>query len=231
MYWYDLIVANKELIKLVYGIVIGIICLVVVLRTHKMYHFSKHEGIRFFRNAFLFYGIAFIVRYILGGANVFGYSDANYYAIIKILFEYFLIMGGFFLLYSLLYKKLRTDKDHLSSLISLRSFVFYVMAFILAILDYIWGFYYFLFFSQIILFGILSIMSYNNYRKDKGKHSFPKFYFVAMIVALIAWLLNAIAPIYFNWSRAVLIEVYVLNIIVFLLFLYGVIKITKKPKI
>ncbi|MBR9704189.1 hypothetical protein GOV12_02165 [Candidatus Pacearchaeota archaeon] len=231
MYWYEFLINNKELIKILYGLVIGIICLIIVLKTHKLYHFSGHEGIRYFRNAFLFYGLAFVIRYIFGGIVEIGYIEVNYISLIRILFEFFLVMGGFFLLYSLLWKKLETAKDNLSSLISLRSFVFYGMAFIIAVIDFIWQVHYFLFLSQMILFLVLSIMSYTNYRRDKGKNVFPKFYFVAMVFSLIAWILNGIAGFYFNWSRAVLIEVYVLNIIVFLLFLYGVIKITKKPKL
>lgn len=231
MYWYDWIIANKEIIKIGYGIIIGIICLIIVLKTHKLYHFSQHEGIRYFRNAFLFYGIAFIIRYILGGITILGYIDPDYFLIIRILFEFFLVMGGFFLLYSLLWRRLQTPRMNLSSLLSLRSFIFYIMAFSIAILDYLWKVYYFLFFSQVILFAFLSIISYINYRKDKGKHMFPKFYFIAMVFTLIAWLLNAIAPLYFNWNNLVLIEIYALNILVFLLFLYGVIIITKKQAI
>ncbi|MEM0465107.1 MAG: hypothetical protein QXW97_00195 [Candidatus Pacearchaeota archaeon] len=231
MYGYEWIINNKEILKIIYGVLIGTICLIIVLKTHKLYHFSKHEGIRYFRNAFMFYGIAFVIRYIFGGIEFFSTIDANYNSIIKILFEFFLIMGGFFLFYSLLWKRLKTSQDNLSSLLSFKSLVFYIMAFSIAILDYIWKVYYFLFFSQILLFACLILITYHNFKKDKGKSMFPKFYFIAMIIAFITWILNSMAPLYFNWSKILLIEIYALNIIVFLLFLYGVIRITKKSTI
>lgn len=231
MSWYNFIIENKELIKLIYGLIIGIICAVIVVKTHKLYHLSLHEGIRYFRNAFLFYGIAFIIRYIFSGIGFFENIDPNYYSVIRILFEFFLIMGGFFLLYSLLWKRLRNpSKDIFSSLLNANIIIFYIMAFSIALLDYLWGVYYFMFFSQIILFGFAAVISYVNYLKKGKKGKFLKFYFVAMILSLAAWLLNAITALYFNWNQGVLINVYILNIVIFLLFLYGVMRITKKSR-
>ena len=81
-------------------------------------------------------------------------------------------------------------------------------------------------FSQIILFSFASIISFNNY-KEKGKeHKFLKLYFLVMILSFFAWSFNFIFSYFFDRLRW-LANVYILNIIVFLIFLYGVIKVTK----
>ena len=49
-----------------------------------------------------------------------------------------------------------------------------------------------------------------------------------MLLGLSAWILNAIVGVYLNWSRSGLINIYLLNIIFFLLFLYGVLKVTRR---
>jgi hypothetical protein len=137
-------------------------------------------------------------------------------------------MAGFFLLYSLLWKKAESSGTHYcSSLFNTRIAIFYFMALIIVLLDYLWQAYYFMFLSQIILFACASIISYMNYKKNGKQHSFPKFYFIAMLLSFIAWSLNAFVALYFNWRPVFLMGIYLLNMFVFLLFLYGVIKVTK----
>lgn len=226
---FNWIIANREIIKIFYGLLIGIICLIIVSRSHRLYHLSFYEGIRYFRNAFLFFGIAFIIRYLIGGFANFGIISNDYLVPITILFEFFLLMAGFFLLYSLIWKRIEGTKGSYSSILNSRVLIFYIMAFIITILDYLWASYYFLFFSQTIIFISASIISYLNYVRNGKKRVFLKFYFIAMILALAAWITNAITAAFFNWHRGALIFVYLLNIIIFLLFLYGIIKVTTKP--
>jgi hypothetical protein len=147
---------------------------------------------------------------------------------VQVIFEYFLIMAGFFLLYSLIWKKFESSKEnYFSSLLNARIIVFHVMALIVAVLDEVWQTYYFMFISQIAIFFYASIVSFANLRKNKNKHKFPKFYFLAMLLGLVAWTLNLLAPLYFNWNSGILINIGAINVVFFLLFLYGVIKVTK----
>ena len=81
-----------------------------------------------------------------------------------------------------------------------------------------------MFLSQIIVFVIASAISFNNYLNNKK--GFPKFYFLAMILTLTTWILNAIAAL-FEWNQILIINISIINVIIFLLFLFGVIKFTK----
>jgi len=222
---YDWIIQNKELLKIIYALAITLICAIIVVKTHRLFRLSLHQGIRYFRNAFLFFGLGFFFRYIIGPI-VFELSK-SYVFMSRILFEFFLVMAGFFLLYSLLWKRLEYGrKSYHSSLWNKNIFIFYLMAFIIVALDVIWNKYIFMFLSQFIIFSIASLISYKNYIEKGRRRKFLKFYFLAMVLSFITWLLNFVLVMWMNWNKSILINVYGLNIIVFLLFLFGVIKIT-----
>jgi len=221
----SLIMEYKWILEICYALIISSICMVIVIKTDKFFKLSLHQGIRYFRNAFFFYGIAFIGRYIFGL-----FSDMNWQSalVIGFLFEYFLIMAGFFLLYSLIYKKIESPKEqHLTSLMNSKIIVFHVMAIILAILDQIFKGYSFMFFSQMIIFACASYIAYKNFKKN-SKKEFPKFYFLATIIGFVAWSLNFAVALYLHWNQGILINIGMMNIVFFLLFLYGVLKVTQK---
>ena len=91
----------KELFKIFYAIAIGLICAFIVLKTHRLFRLSHHQGIRYFRNAFLFYGAAFIIRFFVGSPFIYDLMTREVFSLINFVFEFFLIMAGFFLLYNL----------------------------------------------------------------------------------------------------------------------------------
>lgn len=224
---YSLILQNKYILKLLYALAIGLICTFIVIRADKFYKLSMHKGIRYFRNAFLFFGVGFIVRYLFGILNDL---QLDYAYLLQIIFEYFFIMAGFFLLYSLVWRKFESSKDDYStSLFHARIAVFHVMALILAVMDYLWTTYDFMFITEIIIFFFITVLAYSNFRKDKGKHRFPGFYFFITFIGGVGWVLNFLAETYFNWSHEILIYVGLTDIIFFILFLYGVVRVTR-PK-
>ncbi len=229
MYLYDFVWANKETFKLVYTLIIGLICFLIVLRTHRLFKLSSHQGIRYFRNAFFFYGLAFIMRYVLSIFYFLGEPYWLYQFLIRGVFEFFLIMAGFSLLYSLIWKKFEPERGIHSSLFNLRFAVFYLLALIVVVLDYLWATYLFMFLLQIILFLSASIISYENYKKSK-KSGFLRLYLIVIILNLIAWLANFLVATFFNWHKGGVVGIYILNILIFFLFLYGVMNATKKQK-
>lgn len=215
---YAFISQNRELFKLIYAALVILICFVVVLKTNRLYHLSLHSGIRYFRNAFLFYGLAFFSRYILtliDSAKRIG----------DILFEFFAIVAGFFLLYSLIWRKIDARAHPHSSLFNFKVLVFYVMAAIIVLIDVFWATTTLLFISQIILFFIAAIISFINYKNKFAKNKYSGFYFFAMLLAFGAWILNYLAASFWHWNIAVLINIYFFNTIFFVVILYGIFKI------
>ena len=212
---------NKDFLKIIYGLIVGLICMIIFLKTDKFFKLSSHEGIRYFRNAFFFYGLAFLIRYFFG--VFFDTPLGN--IIIWAIFEYFVILAGFFLLYSLIWKKFNHLNEY-SSLFNPKVIVFHLMAIIITLLDALFGSYNLMFLSQIIIFFYASLISYSNYRKN-SKRKFLKFYSVAMILELFAWTFNFIAAKVFLWNREFWFVVGFINIIFFLLILYGIIRTIK----
>ena len=221
---YLFILENKFIFEILYALIIASICSLIVMKTDKIYGLSSHQGIRYFRNAFLFFGIAFLARYIFG---VFSDMSWSYPYLVQIAFEYFLIMAGFFLLYSLIWKKLNSKKVK-NSLLNSKLIIFHLIALALAITDSFLGNYFLMFSSQILIFIYASIISFINFRKKGKEHKFLRFYFIAMLLSLIAWALNLLAASVFQWNPMVLIQIGIINVTFFLLFLLGVIKFTSK---
>jgi hypothetical protein len=223
----EYIIQNKEIIKLIYGLAIVTICIAIVLKTDRLFRLSYHQGIRYFRNALFFYGISFIFRYFLLQSELFNSTFLSY-DLSKFLFEFFIIMAGFFLLYSLLWKNFESEDPYPSSLFNKHLMIFYAMTIVILLLDYIWAGYYFMFISQIALFLAASIVSFNNYSNKGSERKFTKFYFIAMLLSLSAWTLNAVSALYLNWNIFAIIAVYMFNIILFIILLYGVFNVTRK---
>jgi hypothetical protein len=222
---YSLVIENKFILEAFYALIICSLCMLIVLKTDRFYKLSLHKGIRYFRNAFFFYGIAFALRYVFG---IFSDFALHYAFVVGMLFQYFFVMAGFFLFYSLIYKKIESSSEnYTSSLLNPKIFVFHIIAFLISVLGYLWQTYLFMFFSQIIIFFCALIISFINY-KNRKQHKFPKFYFIAVFLGLVAWILNLLVALFFQWNPTILIEIGILNVIFFLLFFYGIIKFTQR---
>lgn len=219
---YSLILNNKIILEALYTLIIVAICMIISIKADRFYQISLHNGIRYFRNAFIFFGAGFLARYIFG---LLSDLALNNLAIVKVAFEYLIIMAGFFLFYSLIWKKFASQKEY-SSLFNSKIIVFHFMALVLSIIDVVWETYNFMFFSQIIIFFYTTIISLTNLRNSE-KRKFLKSYFVGMLLVLSAWVLNFLAAEVFLWSPRILIGIGFINIAFFFLFLYGVIRNTK----
>lgn len=221
------VLQNREIVKLIYSLIIILICIVIVIKTNRLFKLSEHTGIRYFRNAFFFFGIAFFIRYWLGSGFVTDRLITNP-IVTRILFGFFLIMAGFFLLYSLLWKKIEApDTHHPSSLFNAKISIFYLMTIIIVLIDYLWTSFYLLFLSQIIIFIFAAAISFSNYISKGKNRGFLMFYFVAMALSLVAWILNGLAALTLSWHPLVLTSIYLINIIIFLIFLFGIINFTR----
>ena len=224
----NLLFSNRVFLEVIYSFIISSICLVIAYKSDRYFKLSLHSGLRYFRNAFLFYGLAFFWKFSfaeLTGLNTFNEFFSQF------VFEYLLILGGAFLLYSLLWKKF-SKQAGFSSLISSKLLVIYLIALILTTADCVLRIYFLLFISQILIFLIASLLVFKANKEKGNKSGFLKIYGFAIILGLIAWLLNFGTAFLFGWNLLLMIDVGVLNVIFFLLVLFGIMKITKtKTKI
>jgi len=220
---YEWILANKELLKIAYALIICFICAIIVLRTDRLFKLSDYQGLRYLRNTFVFYFLAFFFRFIIGKIeNPIPAYGQLYFQFINFLFEFFVVMAGFFLFYSLIWKSVEKGKNY-HSVFNLKIGLLLLISLAVAILDFKFSTYLFMYISQIIIFLIMGIISFKNYLDGKNV-----FYFFMIVMGFISWVLNAYAFFFLRETSAVQISAYVINMIFFLFFLYGTIRITRK---
>ncbi|MBW2973740.1 hypothetical protein KY346_05070 [Candidatus Woesearchaeota archaeon] len=52
--------------EVVYTLVVLFLCFLIYFKTRELYDLTKHKGIYYFRNTFLFFGLAYVFRFIFG---------------------------------------------------------------------------------------------------------------------------------------------------------------------
>ena len=196
----------------------------IYVKANKLYAFSNYRGLKYFSQAFLFLAIGFFLRYFVMLNNVLAgnmHETIQTFNILLILMEFFLIMMGFFLLYSLVWKNFET-KRYSKNPINLPVFFMYALAIIFATFDYFIQSLILLYLSQIVLFTIASIIAYKNYRAKKQKYK--QYYFIIMVLFLIIIIINFVAQYTINTYPIMRFYAYITTVIAVLLSFY----ITKK---
>ncbi len=110
---YHLIDPTRMLVELSYTIIVVFICFSIYYKTREIYDLTKYEGIKYFRITFLFFGLAFLFRFISVFVMVMGMTfdiDISRYLfrIFPLVFNgYFSTMGILSLTYSMIWKELQ----------------------------------------------------------------------------------------------------------------------------
>ncbi len=207
-------------IELVFSLIIIIACSIIYFRTKELYELTSYKSIKYFRNAFLFFGIAFLVRLLLRLASlIIGIEDVSIVLFwIGIAFSAFAgLIAGFYLMYGVLWKKLEKSK-----------FSKYTHPIPLGIIALIFV----LIFHGAALIAILALyiiaiyLAYKNRKESKKKTGIAGIH-VIYILLFISWIAGWAAQFAIRFSLIGGIIQYSLSSILFLIILYRVIKITK----
>ena len=210
-------------IELIYTIVITLFCLLIYLRTHEVYNLTKYRGIMYFRNAFLFFGLAYLTRFILylqfmsifslGGRGI---ARAWHPALLAII-GYFSTMAIFYLVYSTIWKKI--DKGHFEMAANILAVVISIFAIlsrshsILVVLQF-----------ALLVF----VLVYSFFKKTEKKHLSL---WIMYVLVFVFWLLNLflVQPGGFKHIRTPGAQIisHIISAIVFALIFYKVQKWTR----
>jgi len=210
---------NKFFIDLLYFIILLIPGLTIFFLSKKLYQVSKYEGIKYFRNAFLFYSLGIFFGLI---TTIFQNYSEVIFSLSIVLGEYSLTIAGFYLLLSLGWKKLQG-----SSQIPNRFYLLHTLALIIGILDFLVGGRFVMFSIQILLFAVAIFVSFKNYITSP-KAAFLKYYFFAMVLFFITWILNFANEFMPQPTSILSICSLVITTIVFYIFFIGILLFTKK---
>lgn len=97
--------------EIIYTLIIVILCFLIYLKTRESYNLTKHRGIKFFRNAFLFFGLAYAFRLLFGIVMFSNFSLGLWLPrwilplLILLPTSYLSTMGLFYLMLSSVWKK------------------------------------------------------------------------------------------------------------------------------
>ncbi len=100
-------------IELIFSLLIIVICFFIYFKTNSAFRLTKHKGIRYFRATFLFFGIAYVFRFLLRLSrftSLIGCYKSDFIYIIPIsliLTSYASTVAIFYLFYSMMWKRIK----------------------------------------------------------------------------------------------------------------------------
>lgn len=210
--------------ELIYSFVIIICSLMIYFATKEMYELSSYKGIKYFRQSFLFFAIAYFFRYsimyfmILFNLNdILDISPAYLGMLSLYVFLYSSSMAIFYLLYSVMWKRW----NH--SIVKIYSFN--LAAIVIALMGTIFrGFETDLIVNIILLAFILFILSVA-YKDSKNKQKGKNLFIIYLLLSIFLFLnvVNVLIPRFLELYRLI---IYIISILLFMIILYKVLKKT-----
>ncbi len=212
-------------IEMLYSIFVILMCSLIYFKTKEIYELSNHKGIKYFRIAFVFFGITYLTRllfqFYLTYLNTMPWHGIKFYIINMLIFVFTSSMAIITLTYSTVWKKFKLNgyKEVLA---------LYVVA-ILIVLSFLFTRSLFIFFiSQIILFIIAIFMSFISAKKSKKK-SLSSFHVIYFLLFLF-WICNIALMISVRFISHLKFPLYALSSLIFLLITYKVINKIRTKK-
>jgi hypothetical protein len=215
---------SRTIMELASYLIIMISCGLILIWTRSIYRLTSHTGIKAFRNAFLFSGLAFGARLagLIFTKLSYGSSPSSTSPIlllVQVIFTFLLSMGGLYLVYSLVWKEFDSKRES----------VFYLISLAVSLVTIFWSS--MIYVSQITAFSVGLVASYSNYKaaQASGKRDFSEFYFIAVVLALISFAINWMTELFFapsGFNPYILL----LNTSVFMIYATGVASVLRWPR-
>lgn len=213
--------------EIIYSFVIIVCSLMIYFGTKELYELSSYKGIKYFRQAFLFFALAYFVRSFIqfllvffGIKEIFELSPALFGAITAFFFIYLSSISIFYLVYSIMWKKWNGNSD--------RIWLFHVLAIVIAVISAILRTPLVYFGINILLLFFVLVIVLRAYRESKSKTKRHKghghnLYAIYMLL-IIFWILNIIGVMVPGFFQIFQLFIYLISSGIFLLILYKVLK-------
>jgi len=97
--------------ELAFTVIAVVFCFLIYLKTRESYELTKYEGIRYFRGAFLFFGLSYVTRFLFSLMHVstiaFDFIPPRgiFVHLFMLPMAYFSTIGIFYLVFSSIWKK------------------------------------------------------------------------------------------------------------------------------
>jgi len=213
--------------ELFYSFVIIVCSLMIYFGTKELYELSSYKGIKYFRQAFLFFAIAYFfrsfIKFVIAFFNIKGILEFSPVAFIAggsltlFLFMYLSAMAIFYLLYSVMWKKLGGNSN--------RIYLFHGIALLMALVSVLSRNPLVYLSLNIFLLFIVIFVVYISSQNKKGKGKGHNLHVIYLLLSLF-WILNIIDTLIPEFFRGFQFFIYLVSTGIFLLILYKVIKKT-----
>ena len=214
------------IIQTLYVFIVLVACFWIYFRTKEIYDLSRHKGIKYFRNVFLFFGLAYLVNFFLRvfliefsarpGVLMHEISEIP---LISVFFAYATTVAALYLVYSVSWKKL--EKSTIN-----KEYMVHLFALLIILITFATGSIWFFLIVHLALFLYATIESYSIKKKRKqGMHSFRVVYLLLFLFAILNVFDTAL-----HFVFPIQIGVYVLSAGIFVAILYKVVQKTNGLK-
>ncbi|MDD5178126.1 MAG: hypothetical protein PHT54_02495 [Candidatus Nanoarchaeia archaeon] len=211
-------------IEIIYSFIIIVSSLMIYFKTKELYNLTTHKGIKYFRDAFLFFAVAFFIRFIIfflltlfEASRIFEFNPRLLGSVSSTFFIYTSTMAIVYLLYSMIWEKWDKNSKKIGWIhigIALVSAIGVAIQSTLILLI-----------LQCLVISVASLIAYRRYIQS-GKKKGVKSNLTIYILLFIFWVLNTIGtltPDFFSTSKII---IYLVSIGTFLSIFYAVIKRT-----
>jgi len=205
--------------EMIYSFVIVISSLMIYFGTKELYELSSHKGIRCFRQAFLFFALAYFfrsfIKIVLSYFNVSGILEVPMFLfgpIALFLFVYLSSIAVFYLLNSIMWKKWGNGVG--------RNIAFHLIAILIAGINIYFNSTVVFVWSHLLIF-VFIIASLLISSERIRKHRFYLIY----ILIFIFWVLNVIDVLVPKYLQSFQLFIYLSSTWIFLAILYKVMRI------
>jgi len=209
--------------ELIYSFIIIICSLMIYYATKEMYELSSYKGIKYFRQAFLFFAIAFFSRYFIkfllmffNVGEILRFSMMRIGWISTFIFLYSISMAVFYLLYSVMWKKWNHSQ--------LRIYLFNLFAFIIAMMGLLGG----VITSLLLIAALLlfaSLILFIAYKNSKNSRKGKKLYMIYLLLFVFC-ILNIFDILIPTFLQVYQLAIYLASSLIFMIILYKVLKNT-----
>jgi hypothetical protein len=168
--------------ELGFALVALVFCLLTYFRTREAYSLTKHNGIKYFRDAFLFFGFAYLLRFLFSAvflSRVILEFDPQR----NILIPFSIILLGYFSTMSILYMIFSTVWKSIKSNTTIR--LAHVLAILVSILGFITGSPIVLLIINMVLIIIAIVLIFS--KKDHKNRMNTR---ILYMLVLLVWVIN-----------------------------------------
>jgi hypothetical protein len=183
---YHLIEPTRLVVELVYTLIVVFLCFTIYYKTREIYDLTKYEGVKYFRITFLFFGLAFLFRFISVFVMLMGITfdieiSSYLFRIFPLVFNgYFSTMAILSLIYSIIWKELHFK--HMLILSNAIAIIISGIAFFSREPDL-------LILTQAVLLFFTILMAVYFYRRSKKISGL----FILYILFFLFWIVNLLA--------------------------------------